>query len=76
MKQNWNYLCTRPRLAARLIGAGFEAKETTNPWHPTLMAWEFSASVDLCHAVATFYEEIGKPVPKTVSDFLKESGAV
>ena len=64
---NETYLCTRPKLAARLISAGYPCLDVVNPWHPELDAWEFPMGNGLEDIVAAFYREIGKPIPATLA---------
>lgn len=46
MKDN-TFLCTRPKLASKLMAAGYEGRQTVNPWSPERTAWEF----DKCDAM-------------------------
>ena len=41
------FLCTRPKLASKLMAAGYEGRQTVNPWSPERTAWEF----DKCDAM-------------------------
>ena len=40
-------LVTRPKLASKLMEAGFVGRKTVNPWSPERTAWEF----DKCDAM-------------------------
>ena len=41
------FLCTRPKLASKLMAAGYVGRQTVNPWSPERTAWEF----DKCEAL-------------------------
>lgn len=60
------YLCTRPRLAARLIENGYQCTQTCNPWRPDLNAWIFPRSAELDEIVNSFYLELSGVIPAKV----------
>ena len=41
------FLCTRPKLASKLMAAGYKGRQVINPWSPETTAWEF----DKCEAL-------------------------
>ena len=41
------FLCTRPKLASKLMAAGYVGRQTVNTWSPERTAWEF----DKCEAL-------------------------
>ena len=53
------YLCTRPRLASRLMAAGFVGKAVPNPWKADWTAWEFEKTVPLMEIVNAFISKGG-----------------
>lgn len=53
------YLCTRPRLASRLMAAGFVGKAVPNPWKSDWIAWEFEKTVPLMEIVNAFISKGG-----------------
>ena len=66
-----HYFCTRPSLASILLDAGFQGRQTANPYHPERPAWSFDLSTSLAFTVAEYYQEIGKAAPKVITDLLK-----
>lgn len=45
-------LVTRPKLASRLMEAGFVGRKTVNPWSPERTAWEFPETPELVEIMA------------------------
>ena len=66
------YLCTRPRLAGRLMQAGYRGKVIANPWTPVWSAWEFPKTKPICEIVADYYQEIHEHIPQAVAEFLQQ----
>ena len=44
-------LITRPRIASKLMEAGFVGRITVNPWAPEYSAWLFDATPDFMIAL-------------------------
>lgn len=69
-----SYLCTRPKLASLLIGAGAEVTKTTNPFADTSrhdQAWYVSLDDSSARIIADYFTAIGKPTPATVTAYMK-----
>lgn len=54
------YFCTRPRLAARLMAAGFECERLPNPYCDGFFVWEFPDSEELRAAVTAYFDSLNK----------------
>ena len=56
------FLCTRPKLASKLMAAGYEGRQTVNPWSPERTAWEFDKCDAMMEIVTqyTFAHEIAE----------------
>lgn len=65
------FFCSRPRLAALLLAAGFEAKSAVNPWTGNA-AWLFTVSPELAAVVADYYAQIGKQLPAVLLDAIRD----
>lgn len=66
--KNRGFICTRPKLARRLMDAGQTPESMVNPWQPQRVAWMFPISDTLRAIVSDFYQEIGKPLPYVLRD--------
>ena len=66
--QSKTIIITRPTLASQLIDAGVPGKVVSNPWKPKLSAWLFPVNDQSREIISRFYQEIGKPVPLSVSE--------
>lgn len=60
MERSEVFFCTRPRLAAELIKAGFYGELTVNPYHPEFNAWEFQRTPKLTALVDEFYNSVNR----------------
>ena len=45
-------LVTRPKLASKLMEAGFVGRKTVNPWAPERTAWEFPETPEVIEIMA------------------------
>ena len=45
------FLCTRPKLASKLMAAGYKGRQTVNPWSPERTAWEFDKTPEMMEIV-------------------------
>ena len=45
-------LVTRPKLASKLMEAGFVGRKTVNPWSPERTAWEFPEMPEVIEIMA------------------------
>lgn len=50
-------LVTRPKLASKLMEAGFVGRKTVNPWSPERTAWEFPATPEVLEIIGRDYLE-------------------
>lgn len=79
MKQKqYTYLCTRPRLASMLISAGVRTTKVDNPFSDEgqhRKAWYADLNDTSVAIISEYYSSIGKPLPATVTAFLKEGAA-
>ena len=66
-KKKW--ICTRSRLAGALMDAGIECESIRNPWRPEMTAWRLSITPKAVSIITAYYNEIGKPVPRSVLDY-------
>ena len=44
-------LVTRPKLASKLMEAGFVGRKTVNPWSPDRTAWEFPETPEVLEII-------------------------
>lgn len=65
-------IITRPKLAARLMDAGESGTRCSNPFSPELCAWTFNQTPAAVTIIRAFYDEIGKPVPKSLENYAGE----
>lgn len=72
MNQKRLYLCTRPSLAALLIGKGYTATKQKNPWNESRDAWTFDLTPPLADEIEQYFHRIGKGTPGTIVQFRKE----
>ena len=45
------FLCTRPKLASKLMTAGYKGRQVINPWSPERTAWEFDKTPEMMEIV-------------------------
>ena len=45
------FLCTRPKLASKLMAAGYKGRQVINPWSPERTAWEFAKTPEMMEIV-------------------------
>ncbi len=68
------YLCTRPTLAALMMQQGHTVERIKNPFAD--VGHEYAWIIDLtdrsAEAIRAYYDQIGKPVPRVVSNFIAE----
>lgn len=65
------FTCTRPSLAAELMQAGYEARQTVNPWDPNLRAWVFEIDAVGVDIIKTHYARAGKKPPRSIEQMAK-----
>lgn len=61
------FMVTRPTLAMRLMNSGIEGELTAHPFDKTKKAWLFDADARTVAIARSYYEEIGKPLPRSLS---------
>ena len=44
-------LVTRPKLASKLMTAGYKGRQVINPWSPERTAWEFDKTPEMMEIV-------------------------
>jgi len=65
------FFVTRPTLANQLMDSGFKGERTVNPYDESRPAWKFPLSQSLALEISRYYRSIEKPVPVTISNYLK-----
>ena len=69
------YLCTRPRLAAALEKKGVPIQRTVNPFATDKAhraAWDVELTRDAALIISHYFQDNGKPVPKSVVAFIRD----
>lgn len=73
VKRKNTFIVTSPKLAGRLLYAGFELKETVNPFNQNhWRAWEITLSIDSAKAIKAFYDEIQRDAPYIITKWLDD----
>ena len=72
MGKNESFTTVRPKLAAILAEHGIDCQQVPNIWTPEKKAWKIELTSPAAQLIADFYSEIGRPIPKQVTDYLNE----
>lgn len=60
-----NVIVTRPKVVMRLLDAGVEGRQVSNPWSPGRTAWLFPFTDQTYEIIKEFYDENGLDLPRS-----------